>query len=206
MSIVKSIPIKPIVFLICLAPAIWLGAGLFMGWLGVNPIETLLRELGQWALRFILLGLAISTVRRLTKFNAVMRYRRMIGLFAFFYAIVHLSVYVGIDHFFDWATIWKDIVKRPYITIGMAAILMLIPLAITSPKSMVKKMGGKAWKKLHKLAYPIGVCSVIHYLLLVKADIREPLIYGAILIFLLGERVYHARINQSRSKGRALRA
>jgi len=186
----KKFPVKPFVFVACLGPALWLVYGVFNGLLGANPIETILRDLGDWALRFILLGLAISTVRRVTGWAGVMRYRRMIGLFAFFYAFMHLAIYIGVDHFFDWATIWKDIVKRPYITIGMSALLLLIPLAITSPKAMVRKMGGARWKKLHKLIYPIAIAGVVHFFLLVKADIREPLVYGAILAILLGERIY----------------
>jgi methionine sulfoxide reductase heme-binding subunit len=190
MALLSKIPLKPFVFLIFLAPVFWLVYGLFMGQLGANPIETILRDLGDWALRFILLGLALSTMRRLMGWVVVVRYRRMIGLFAFFYVFLHLSVYIGVDHFFDWPTIWKDIVKRPYITIGMTAFVLLIPLAVTSAKVMVRKLGGVRWKKLHKLVYVIAPLGVIHYLLLVKADEREPLIYGAILAFLLGERLY----------------
>ncbi|NVK19386.1 MAG: sulfoxide reductase heme-binding subunit YedZ [Methylocystaceae bacterium] len=186
----RTFPYKPIVFLACLAPSLWLGFGMFNGMLGANPIETVLRDLGDWGLRFLLLGLAISSVRRVLGWAWVMRYRRMIGLFAFFYAFLHLAIYVGVDHFFDWATIWKDIVKRPYITIGMGALLCLIPLAITSPKVMVRKIGGARWKKLHKLVYPIAIAGVVHFFLLVKADIREPMIYAVILAVLLGERFY----------------
>lgn len=186
----KKFPYKPFVFIACLLPACWLVYGVFNGLLGANPIEAVLRDLGDWALRFLLLGLAISPVRRIMGWAWVMRYRRMIGLFAFFYAFMHLSIYIGVDHFFDWPTIWKDIVKRPYITIGMAAILALLPLAVTSPKIMVRKLGGARWKALHKLVYPIAIAGVVHFFLLVKADIREPLIYAAILAFLLGERLY----------------
>ena len=190
----KLVYLKPIVFLVCLLPFIWLGFSFLTGGLGVNPIESLLRELGDWALRFLLLGLAISPLRRITGIAEFMRYRRMIGLYGFFYAVLHLLVYVVFDHFFDWSTIWTDIVKRPYITIGMAAILMLIPLAITSTKSMIRKVGGQRWKKLHWLVFPIGFAGVVHFLLLVKADVREPLIYGAIFLFLIGERYYRAKI------------
>lgn len=188
----KKFPFKPFVFLACLGPALWLAFGVVNGTLGANPIEAVLRDLGDWALRFLLLGLAISPARRVFGWAWVMRYRRMIGLFAFFYAFMHLSIYIGVDHFFDWATIWKDIVKRPYITIGMGALLTLIPLAVTSPKSMVRKLGGARWKKLHKLVYPIAIAGVVHFFLLVKADVREPLIYAVILGVLLGERAYRA--------------
>lgn len=188
----KKVPIKPFVFLACLGPVLWLAYGAVNGLLGANPIEAILRDLGDWALRFLLLGLAISSVRRVFGWAWVMRYRRMIGLFAFFYAFLHLLIYVGVDHFFDWGTIWKDIIKRPYITIGMAALLGLIPLAVTSPKSMVRKMGGARWKKLHKLVYPIAIAAVVHFFLLVKADVREPLVYAAILAVLLAERAYRS--------------
>ncbi|WP_135079735.1 protein-methionine-sulfoxide reductase heme-binding subunit MsrQ [Terasakiella sp. SH-1] len=186
----KKLSLKPVVFLVFFSPFLWLVYGVFAGKLGANPIEYVLRDLGDWTLRFLLLGLAVSTTRRLTGWNGVMRYRRMIGLFAFFYGFLHLSVYIGVDHFFDWATIWKDIVKRPYITIGMAAFIFLIPLAVTSPKAMVRKIGPARWKKLHQLVYVIAVFGVVHFFLLVKADVREPLLYMAVLIFLLGERFY----------------
>jgi len=193
---------KPLVFLVCFGPVIWLTYGLFSGQLGANPIETILRNLGDWGLRFVLLGLAVSTIRRLTGWTGVLRYRRMIGLFAFFYVFMHLSVYIGIDHFFDWSTILNDIIKRPYITIGMTAFIMLIPLAVTSPKAMVRKLGGARWKKLHRLIYIIAPFGVIHFFLLVKADVREPLVYGAILAFLLGERLYR-RIKKKEASTRS---
>lgn len=202
MAKVVKFPLKPLVFLLCLGPAIWLIYGLFAGQLGANPIEAILRSLGDWCLRFVLLGLAISTTRRLTGWTGVLRYRRMIGLFAFFYVFMHLSVYIAIDHFFDWSTIWKDIIKRPYITIGMTAFVLLIPLAVTSPKAMMRKLGGARWKKLHKLVYIIAPFGVIHFFLLVKADVREPLIYGAILAFLLGERLYR-RFEKKQTSTRA---
>jgi len=186
----RKFPFKPFVFAACLLPVVWLVYGVFTAQLGANPIETILRDLGDWTLRFLLLGLAISPVRRLTGWAWVMRYRRMIGLFAFFYGVLHLSIYIGVDHFFDWAVIWKDIVKRPYITIGMTALLLLVPLALTSPKAMVRKIGAARWKKLHRLVYPIAIAGVVHFYLLVKADVREPLVYAAILAVLLGERLY----------------
>jgi len=186
----RKFPFKPFVFAACLLPVGWLVYGVFTAQLGANPIETILRDLGDWTLRFLLLGLAISPLRRLTGWAWLMRYRRMIGLFAFFYGVLHLSLYIGVDHFFDWAVIWKDIVKRPYITIGMTALLLLIPLAVTSPKVMVRKIGAARWKKLHRLVYPIAIAGVVHFYLLVKADVREPLVYAAILAVLLGERLY----------------
>lgn len=194
--------IRSLVFLICLSPFLWLLYGFFNGHLGVNPIEALVRELGIWTLRFLLLTLAVSSVFRLTHYAPLMTYRRMIGLYAFFYALMHLSAYIGLDHFFDWQTLWKDIVKRPYITIGMSALILLIPLAATSPKAMLKKLGAKRWKKLHKLIYPIAILGVVHFYLLVKADVREPLIYGGLLGLLLVERFYRHRQTLKRRKDR----
>jgi sulfoxide reductase heme-binding subunit YedZ len=155
---------------------------------GANPIEYTIRFLGDWALRYLLLGLAITPVRKLTGWTAPARFRRMIGVWAFVYVALHLSAYVGLDHFFDWAEIGDDILRRPYITIGMLAFALLIPLAVTSTNAMIRRLGGYAWARLHKLAYPIAVLGVIHYLLLVKADTTQPLIYGSILAALLGYR------------------
>lgn len=179
---------KPIVFTVCLWPVahlLWLG---YVGELTANPIEFIIRDIGDWAIRFLIAGLLITPLRRLFGWNRLAAYRRMIGLYAFFYVCLHLSAYVGLDEFFDWDEIIRDIVKRPYITIGMGAFVALIPLAVTSTKGMVKRLGGKAWQKLHRLAYPIAIAGVIHYLLLVKADTRMPMIYGAILAAALGWR------------------
>lgn len=190
MSFARKLTLKPLVFFICLIPVGGLVYGGFMGLLSANPIEFILRELGDWGLRFILLGLAISPLRRLTGWAGAFRYRRMIGLFAFFYVFLHLAIYIGVDHFFDWAGLWKDIVKRPYITFGMGAFLMLVPLALTSPKIIARKLGGARWRKLHKLVYVIATFGVLHFYLLVKADVREPLVYAGVLSLLLGERAY----------------
>jgi len=180
---------KPLVFILSLAPAIWIATLVFTGQAGANPVEALNRFLGDWALRFLLLVLAITPLRKLTGWNQLARFRRMIGLYAFFYAALHVTSYVVLDQFFDWQTIWADIVKRTYITVGMACILMLLPLAITSTNGMIKRLGGKRWKALHTLVYPAGIAACLHYFMMVKADIREPLIYGAILAVLLGYRL-----------------
>jgi len=180
---------KPSVFLLSLLPLAWITYLVFTGQAGANPIESLNRFLGDWALRFLLLVLAITPVRKLTGWNSLARFRRMIGLYAFFYAFLHITSYVALDQFFDWTEIWTDIIKRTYITVGMACLLMLLPLTITSTNGMIKRLGGKRWRALHKLVYPAGIAACLHYFMMVKADIREPLIYAAILAVLLGYRL-----------------
>jgi sulfoxide reductase heme-binding subunit YedZ len=177
------------VWLACLAPLlsfVWRG---FNDDLTANPIEAVLRGLGDWALRFLLIGLAITPVARLLKQPRLIRYRRTVGLWAFAYVVLHLTTYIAIDQFFDWKAIGKDILKRPYITIGMTAFVLLIPLAVTSTNAMLRRMGPKAWRRLHQLIYVIVPLGVVHYYLLVKADVREPLLYGAIAAVLLGWRL-----------------
>ena len=139
---------------------------------------------GEWALRFLLLTLAITPLRKFTRINSFIRYRRMLGLFAFFYASLHFLTYLILDQFFDWQEIIKDIVERPYITVGFVAFVLLIPLAITSTKKMVSRLGSR-WQKLHKLVYLIGILAILHFLWLVKADLLEPLIYSIVLATLL---------------------
>lgn len=158
--------------------------------LGANPIEKLTRSLGDWGLRFLLIGLTITPAARLLRQPRLIRFRRTVGLWAFAYICLHLSSYVVLDHFFDWPTIGKDIVKRPYITIGMTAFVLLIPLAVTSLDSLHRRLGPKRWKALHRAVYVVAVLGVIHFLLLVKADRTQPTIYGAILAVLLGYRVW----------------
>ncbi|MCW9032820.1 MAG: protein-methionine-sulfoxide reductase heme-binding subunit MsrQ [Rhodospirillales bacterium] len=180
---------KPLVFIASLGPAIWLAWAAYMGELGANPIEYINRFLGDWALRFLILGLAITPVRKLTGLNALARFRRMIGLFGFFYASLHILNYIAIDQFFDWQEIWTDIIKRTYITVGMVAFLALIPLAVTSTNAMVKRLGGARWRKLHRLAYFAAPAACFHFIMMVKADLREPAIYSLILIILLALRL-----------------
>jgi methionine sulfoxide reductase heme-binding subunit len=180
---------KPAVFVLCLTPLAWLAWQALYGSLGVNPIETVNRYLGDWALRFLLIALAVTPVRQWTHWAPLARLRRMLGLYAFFYVFLHLSSYVGLDQFFDWAAIWKDVLKRTYITFGMIAFVLLIPPAVTSTNAMVKRLGGKRWRALHKLVYPIGILGVAHFWMMVKADIREPLVYAVILAVLLGWRL-----------------
>jgi methionine sulfoxide reductase heme-binding subunit len=179
---------KPVVFACCLLPLVWLAWRASQGTLGFNPIETVVRFLGDWALRFVLIGLAVTPLRKVSGWQGVARFRRMLGLFAFFYVCLHVMSYVGLDQYFDWPTLWKDIVKRKYITIGMAALVLLIPLAATSTDAMLRRLGGRRWKLLHRLAYAIGVLGVVHYWLMVKKDVSQPMLYAAILAVLLAYR------------------
>ncbi len=183
--------LKPLVFACALIPLVLMGWGVWQDSLGANPIEAVTRSTGDWALRFLLLTLALSTLRRLVGWTQGIRLRRMLGLFAFFYASVHLILYLWLDQFFDWGGIWRDLLKRPFITVGMLAFLMLIPLAITSPKAMLRRLG-KRWKTLHTLIYPLSMLAVLHFWWMkdAKSDVSEPLLYALILAALLGERLY----------------
>lgn len=180
---------KPGVFLLSLTPLGWLAWQWTHAGLGANPIEATIRFFGDWGLRFLLLSLTVTPLRELFGWVVLVRFRRMMGLFAFFYGALHLSSYIGLDQFFDWAAIWADIRKRLYITFGMTAFVLLVPLAATSTKGMIKRLGGPRWKRLHMLTYPASILVVTHYYLLVKADVREPLLYAGILALLLGYRV-----------------
>ena len=184
--------IKPVVFLICLLPLTMLLWDGFHDALGANPVEKITHRTGDWSLRFLLVTLSVTPLRKLFGWKFLMRYRRMFGLFAFFYVCLHFSTYLVFDHFFDLGEIAKDIVKRPYITVGFTAFVLLIPLAVTSTNKMKKRLG-KRWQRLHQLVYVVAVCGILHYLWLVKADLLQPLIHAAILILLLGVRVWLQR-------------
>jgi sulfoxide reductase heme-binding subunit YedZ len=179
---------KPLVFLICLVPFGVLIARGASGALGPNPVEAITHFTGDWTLRLLLVTLAITPLRRLTAQVWLVRYRRMLGLFSFFYAVLHFTTYLWLDRFFDLGTIAEDVLKRPYITVGFAAFVLMVPLAITSTQGWIRRLG-RRWKRLHRAVYAIGVLGVLHYLWLVKADLLEPAIYGGILAVLLGLRV-----------------
>jgi methionine sulfoxide reductase heme-binding subunit len=181
--------VKPLLFLVCLAPLALLGVDAWHDRLGANPIETITHVTGDWTLRFLLITLAVTPLRRLTGWNALARLRRMLGLFAFFYACLHFATWLVLDQFFHWPGIVEDIAERPFITVGFASFLLLIPLAATSTDAMVRRLGAKRWQALHRLVYAIAVGGVLHFLWLVKKDLTEPLIYAAILAVLLGYRV-----------------
>ena len=182
--------LKPVAFIICLIP---IGQLLFRAYsddLGANPIETITRFTGSWSLFILLASLAVTPLRRLTGWNELIRYRRMLGLFAFSYAALHFATYMVLDLYFDFSAIAKDILKRPYITVGFTALVLMIPLAITSNAKMIRRLG-KRWQQLHYLVYPIAILGVIHFYWLVKSDITRPAQYGLVLALLLGFRLYH---------------
>lgn len=181
---------KPLVFLLLFIPVALLAYGYWQDNLGANPIEILRRNTGEWTLNSLLLTLLVSPLRRIIKWTQLIKIRRMLGLYTFFYACLHLVSYVWLDQFFDMTEIIYDIVERPFITVGLIAFIALIPLAFTSSNRMIRKLG-KNWLRLHKLVYPIAIISIIHYWWLVKADTREMSIYAVILASLLAERIWH---------------
>jgi sulfoxide reductase heme-binding subunit YedZ len=158
--------------------------------LGANPIDEITDQTGLWTLRMLLITLAVTPVRRLTGWNRVIQLRRMLGLFAFFYGSLHFLTYIWLDQFFAVEDIVADIMERPFITVGFASFVLLMPLAVTSTTAMIKRLGGKWWQRLHRLIYAIAIGGVVHYLWLVKADLQQPLIYGSILGGLLLYRVW----------------
>jgi sulfoxide reductase heme-binding subunit YedZ len=180
--------LKPTIFLICAIPFGQLAYNANSGDLGVNPIDTITRFTGSWALIFLIGSLAVTPLRRLTGWNELIKFRRMIGLFAFAYALAHFATYLVLDYFFDWQAIAKDILKRPYVTAGFTAFVIMIPLALTSSAAMIRRLG-KRWQQLHRLVYVAAIAGVIHFYWLVKADIRRPAQYGAVLALLLGWRL-----------------
>jgi len=179
---------KPIVFAVALAPALGLLYALLAGALGVNPAETLQLSTGLWAFRFLVVTLAITPVRRITGWNGIIRFRRMLGLFAFFYATLHVLTWIVLDHSFAWDEAAADIVKRPFITAGMVAFASMVPLAITSTKGWIRRLG-RRWQLLHRLIYVSALAAAVHFIWKVKVAYGEPVYYAAIVIGLLGFRV-----------------
>lgn len=196
--------IKSLLFMIALLPFGRLFLFAFTDDLGANPIEFITRNTGDWTLYFLCITLAVTPLRRLTKWNWLIRLRRMIGLFVFFYAALHFTTFLWFDHFFDVGEMLKDVVKRPFITVGFAAFVLLIPLAITSTNSMVKRLGGKRWQWLHRLIYVVAILGMVHYWWMKegKHDFEQPIIFGVIVAALLLIRVFWAW--QKRSKSKAL--
>ncbi len=184
--------VKAVLFAAALLPLARLVVLGFSDGLGANPIEFVIRSNGTWALTFLLVTLSITPLRKLTGANWLVQLRRMLGLYAFFYALLHMASYVWLDQWFDVAAISKDIVKHPFILAGFSAFVLLIPLAATSTNAMMKRLG-RNWQKLHYLVYPIALLGVLHYFWLVKKDITQPVIYAVILAILLGMRLIWRR-------------
>jgi methionine sulfoxide reductase heme-binding subunit len=193
---------KPLVFVAGLAPLVWLACGAF-GWfgasLGADPVKKLEHEFGKTALNFLLITLAVTPVRNLLGLPQLLRLRRMLGLFAFFYAVTHFTVYLVLDLELNWSMLGADIAKRPYITIGFTALVLLVPLAATSTNGMMRRLG-RRWTSLHRLVYVIAVLGVWHFYWQVKRDVREPLLYAGILALLLLYRVVRARAARSATR------
>lgn len=180
--------LKAVVWALGVGPALWMGVGFFFDGLGANPVEALLHLAGRWALILLLLTLTVTPLRRLTGWNRVIRVRRLLGLFSFAYASLHLLVYLGLDQGFAWDYLWEDVVERPFITVGLIAFLLLLPLAVTSTRRWIRRLG-KNWQRLHRLAYVAAGLSVVHFYWKVKADTFWPLVAGGILAVLLLARV-----------------
>ena len=180
---------KVVVFLFSLAPFGALVWRILHNQLGANPVEFLQRATGDWTLRFLVFTLAITPFRKLFKLPELIRFRRMLGLFAFFYVSLHFLTYLGPDQSFSLSAMWKDVAKRPFITVGFTGLLLLIPLAITSTAGWIRRLGGRRWQLLHRAIYFAAVCGVIHFYWLVKSDIRKPVFYGVLVAILLLWRV-----------------
>ena len=181
--------LKPLVWTASLAPLAYLTWGVVTDNLGANPISEITLGTGDWTLRFITITLAVTPLRRLTGWNDLIKFRRLVGLFAFFYGTLHFITYLWLDQFFDVTAIVADIWKRPFITVGFAAFMAMLPLAVTSTTGWIRRLGGKTWQRLHRLVYLAGVCGVLHFWWLVKADVREPMIYALIIGTLLAFRL-----------------
>jgi sulfoxide reductase heme-binding subunit YedZ len=184
-AILSSKWTKVAVFVFCLVPFLVLVGRTVRGQLGANPVEFLQHATGDWTLRFLIFTLSITPLRKLLQLPELIRFRRMLGLFAFFYVCLHFITYIGPDQSFSLTGMWQDVAKRRFITVGFLGFLLLIPLAVTSTAGWIRRLGGKRWQALHRAIYVAAVCGVIHYYWLVKSDVREPLFYGALIAILL---------------------
>lgn len=184
---------KPLLWFLAITPALWMIFALFTGGLGAEPVEGLEHFTGRWTLRYLVLTLAVTPVIRITGRGWLIAARRFLGLTAFFWCATHLLIYIGIDKFFDVGDIVEDVTQHRYVTLGMLAFLLLLPLALTSTKRSVRRLGSRNWVRLHRLIYPAVIAACIHFLWAVKSDYREPLIYTAIFVLLLGFRLIPRR-------------
>jgi len=195
--------LKPVVFLVCLAPAVWLLFDTFTGGLSANPLEDIRDRTGIWTLRFLMITLAVTPFRRVTGWSGLIRFRRMLGLFGFFYAFVHLATYVWLDQYFDFAEMFRDMfLKRPFIITGFISFLVLVPLAITSTRKWIARLGGSRWQMLHRLIYLGAAAGVLHYYWRVKSDIERPVAYATVLMVLLAFRGWYT-LQRRRSQSAA---
>ncbi|MGH9748236.1 MAG: sulfite oxidase heme-binding subunit YedZ [Candidatus Acidiferrales bacterium] len=192
---------KVVVFLLCLVPlAILVLRGLHND-LSANAVEFVEHWTGDWTLRFLIITLAVTPLRKLLKLPQLIRFRRMLGLFAFFYGCLHFSTWLALDRYFKWPEMLKDVAKRPYITVGFTGFVLMIPLAITSTAGWIRRMGGKRWQLLHRAIYISAIAGVIHYYWLVKSDVRKPLQYAAIVAMLLAWRIVSWLNNRRQNAG-----
>ena len=189
--------LKPLLFTACLWPLAYLLWGLLAGSLGANPIRAITLETGTWTLRFLVITLAITPLRRLSRWSDAIRLRRMLGLFAFFYGTLHFTTYIWLDQFFDVPDIVKDVMQRPFITVGFSAFLGMLPLALTSTAGWIRRLGGRNWQRLHRLIYVSALCGVLHYWWLVKADVQRPQIYATLSGLLLLYRLVVAYLRRA---------
>ena len=188
--------LQPVTITAAVLPAVWIGIDGLRGRLGADPISSVLNRLGWWTIVILLASLACTPARILLRTGWPGKLRRTLGLCAFFYALTHFVFYVGVDQYFDWRTLWADVVKRKFMTIGFAALCLLVPLALTSTKESIRRLGGKRWTRLHQLVYPAAILAVIHFIWRVKADRREPYIFGAVLLALFAVRIIHSLVHR----------
>jgi sulfoxide reductase heme-binding subunit YedZ len=185
--------IRPVLWLVVIVPLVWLVTRLLLSELGANPIEALEHETGEWTLRLLAASLAVTPLITFTRWGWLIPQRRFLGLAAFAYATIHLLVYIGVDQFFNLNDIVEDVLKHLYVTVGMAGFVLLLPLAITSTKGWIRRLGGKRWNQLHRLVYVAAVAGCVHYLWAVKKDITEPLLYAAVFVVLFALRFVRPR-------------
>ena len=204
-SVLASKWIKVPLFLLCLAPIARLVWGAFHHGLGANPIEFITHDTGDWILIFLVLTLSITPARKLLRLPELIRFRRMLGLFAFFYACLHFTTWIWLDKSFDLSDMWADVVKRRFITVGFTGFVLMIPLAITSTAGWIRRIGGKRWAMLHRLIYVSAVAGVIHYYWLVKSDVRKPVRYAILVALLLGYRLV-VKLDAKRKRTASLKA